>query len=75
MNCPSCNRLLYSRRRTHCDCGAELPPECRFTEDEIEELDLDRERLAARRAAFKAKEEEEKKKQGDGGGFDAPMMF
>ena len=75
MNCPHCNRLIYSRRRKHCDfCGNELPPECLFSEDEIEELDRQRQLLAERRAAFKAKEEEEKKKQADGGDLGPTMM-
>ena len=36
MNCPSCNRLLYSRQRKTCGfCGATLPPEVLLSEDEI----------------------------------------
>ncbi|HEV7403542.1 MAG TPA: hypothetical protein VGO11_11465 [Chthoniobacteraceae bacterium] len=76
MNCPHCHRLLYSRRWKDCGfCGKELPPECRFSEDEIEEMDRERELLEKRRAAFKAKEEEEKKRQGDGGGDIGPTMM
>ena len=57
MNCPSCNRLLYSRIQAKCGhCGAELPPECLLPEVEIDKLRQEQDQIAERRAA--AKEEE-----------------
>jgi hypothetical protein len=76
MNCPSCNRLLYSRQHKTCGfCGAALPPEVLFSEDEIATIKAEQEAIAIRRAKAKAKEEEERKKHAAGdGGFDAPQM-
>ncbi len=57
MNCPSCNRLLYSRIQPKCGhCGADLPPECLLQETEIEKLKQEQDDIAKRRTA--AKEEE-----------------
>lgn len=52
MDCPHCNRLLYSRRKKICDfCGGEIPAEMLFTAEEIaaqneesRQMDLQRER-------------------------------
>lgn len=64
MNCPSCNRLLYSRRHKTCGfCGAELPAEALFSQEEIAAIDAEKEELAKRRTKAKQKEEEEKEKQ------------
>jgi DNA-directed RNA polymerase subunit M/transcription elongation factor TFIIS len=77
MDCPSCNRLLYSRRNKTCGfCGAELPAEVRFSEDEIAAMKAEQEAIALRRAKDKAKEEEEKKRKkaaGDGGFYMPPI--
>ncbi len=70
MNCPSCNRLLYSRTRKTCGfCGAELPPEVLFSADEIAAIKAEQEAMAIRRAKDKAKDEEDRKKRAaqDGG--------
>jgi hypothetical protein len=78
MNCPSCQRLLYSRRHKHCGfCGAKLPAEVLFSDEEIAAIEAEQEAMAIRRAKDKAKEEEEKKNQaaGDGGMFISPTMF
>jgi len=72
MNCPSCNRLLYSRTRKTCGfCGAELPPEVLFSDDEVAAIKTEQAAIAVRRAKTKAKEDEEKRKQAasDGGFF------
>jgi hypothetical protein len=68
MNCPSCHRLLYSRKHSTCGfCGAELPPEVLFTEAEIAAIKAAQEDLAMRRAKAKAKEEEERAQAANGG--------
>jgi hypothetical protein len=77
MNCPSCNRLLYSRQHKTCGfCGAVLPPEFLLSDDEIAAIKIEQGAIAVRRAKAKAKEEEEKRKQAaDDGGIDFPSMF
>jgi hypothetical protein len=78
MNCPSCNRLLYSRRHKTCGfCGAELPAEVLFSEEEIAAIEAEQKAIAVRRAKAKAREEEEKKNQssGDSGMFIPPVTF
>jgi hypothetical protein len=68
MNCPHCNRLLYSRRHKTCGfCGGALPPEFVFSEEKIAELDAEKEAIAERRAQAKAKEEEERQRRSDDG--------
>ena len=58
MNCPHCQRLLYSRQHKTCGfCGAELPPECLLSEDEVAELKAEPRAIAERPAIDKAKEE------------------
>ena len=64
MNCPHCNRLLYSRLQPKCGfCGAELPPECRLSEDEAAMLREEMRLIDERRAAAKEKEEEEREEE------------
>ena len=64
MNCPSCNRLLYSRIQPKCGhCGAELPPECLLPEVEIEKLRQDQDEIAERRAVAKEEEAAERERQ------------
>jgi hypothetical protein len=63
MNCPSCNRLLYSRTHKTCGfCGVELPPEVLFSDDEIAAIKAEQAALTVRRAKDKAKDEEDRKK-------------
>ena len=63
VNCPICQRLLYSRRHKKCDfCGAVLPPEALLSEEEITAIKSEQDEIAKRRAADK-KEEEEKRKR------------
>ena len=63
-NCPTCDRLLYNRRLTHCGfCGAQIPEELRFTPEEIAVLDgksaeLEAHRLERERAAERARQED-----------------
>lgn len=65
-HCPSCQRVLYNRRLSHCGyCGAEIPENLRFTPEEIAALDRkvaewDEQRKQRERAAEDAR-------QADGG--------
>jgi len=62
MNCPHCQRLLYSRSRKTCGyCGGVLPPEVLLSEDEVAALKAEQASIDLRRAKAKAKEEEEQK--------------
>ena len=59
-HCPSCQRVLYSRRLTHCGyCGAQIPEELRFTPEEIAALDQKRAELEAQRKERERLAEEE----------------
>jgi len=77
MNCPSCNRLLYSRQHKTCGfCGADLPPEVLLSDDEVAAIKTEQAAIAIRRTKAKAREEEEKRKQAErAGGFNIPPMF
>ena len=72
--CPSCQRVLYNRRLTHCGfCGAEIPASLRFTPEEIAALDrkmkeveeMEEQRRQRERAAAEA--EKEKARRRDAG--------
>ena len=71
--CPSCERILYSRRLKACGfCGAPIPEELRFTPDEIAAQDrkmaeFEEQRRKRQRAAEK---EEEEARQRDAAGPD-----
>ncbi len=66
MNCPHCQRLLYSRRHPNCGfCGGDLPPEVMLEEHIIAELKEEQAQIAARRARNEAKDEEERRKNAD----------
>ena len=42
MNCPHCDRLLYSRQHQKCGhCGAKLPLEVLFSKEEITALKVE----------------------------------
>ena len=74
MNCPYCNRLLYSRQHKNCGfCGKELPERYLLSEDEIEEMREEIKAINARRAIAKEKEEQElaeqKRRSDHPGGF------
>jgi predicted nucleic acid-binding Zn ribbon protein len=71
-HCPSCKRVLYNRRLTHCGfCGAQIPDDLRFTPEEIAALDqkmaeLEEQRRQRERVA--AEEEEARRRAaGDAG--------
>ena len=71
--CPSCQRVLYNRRLTHCGfCGAGIPESLRFTPEEIAALDrkmaeMEEQRRQRERAAAEAEEEKEKARRRDAG--------
>ena len=45
-HCPSCHRVLYDRRLTHCGfCGADIPEGLRFTPKEITAQDREMKQL------------------------------
>jgi hypothetical protein len=50
VHCPSCAKVLYSRRLARCGfCGAEIPEALRFTAEEIAALDRSLAESATRR--------------------------
>jgi hypothetical protein len=64
MNCPNCDRLLYSRIHPKCGhCGIVLPPEWRLPADEIEKIREEQAEIEARRVVAKEKDEEEREAQ------------
>jgi hypothetical protein len=69
VHCPSCHKVLYSRRLKQCGfCGAEIPEELRFTEEEIAALDRRLAESAARRKENEREfDEREAKRQADSG--------
>ena len=74
MNCPHCNRLLYSRQHRKCGyCGGELPEEFRLTKVEIADLRREQEEIENRRIAAKEKEEKEKEENQRSGGDDSDL--
>ncbi|MEZ0386420.1 MAG: hypothetical protein ACAI34_05105 [Verrucomicrobium sp.] len=79
MNCPHCQRLLYSRQNEKCGyCGGVLPPEVRLSPREIAALKTEQKMIAHRRTIAKAKEEEEEKRrrsQSDGASHLPPGGF
>jgi hypothetical protein len=60
MNCPHCQRVLYSRSRATCGyCGGALPEECRLSGGEIAALKAEQLAIERRRARMKEEDEEE----------------
>ena len=76
MNCPHCDRLLYSRQHKVCGfCGGELSGKFLLAEHEVAELKDELKEIAERMARDKAKEEERnKRRSGDGGGDAGPVI-
>jgi hypothetical protein len=69
MNCPHCQRLLYSRSHKKCGyCGKDLPAEALFSEAMVAEIKAEQQAIDHRRAIAKAKEEEEKEEQAKAAG-------
>lgn len=76
MNCPHCQRLLYSRQHSKCGfCGGELPAEVRLDEFEIDELKAEQADIAARREIRKKQDEEEARKNSQDPGGPHPIWF
>jgi hypothetical protein len=59
--CPTCQREIYSRRRTTCEfCGAELPEEIRLSPEEIQAVKEEIREIHDRHERAKEEEEEER---------------
>ena len=64
MNCPNCDRLLYSRRHKSCGfCGKELPPVIQFSKAEITAIKAEYDAIDLRVANAKAKEKQQQQAQ------------
>lgn len=64
MNCPHCDRVLYSRTRETCGyCGGVLPAEFRLPETDVRKIQAEKRAMESRRKLAKAKEEEERAQQ------------
>jgi hypothetical protein len=74
-HCPSCERVLYSRRLTHCGfCGEGIPEALQFTPEEILELDREIAVLEKARQEKRDREEaEEKLRQSNTGNYGGVM--
>jgi len=67
-HCPKCNGVVYSRRHKFCGfCGARLPAEFLFSEEERAALAKEDAEAGRQRKARKAKDEtdEEERRKGD----------
>jgi hypothetical protein len=74
MNCPHCQRLLYSRQRKTCGyCEKKVPKEYRLSAAQIEELKAEEKAIARRHEVAKEKEEAEAKSKR--GGVLPPVQF
>lgn len=75
MNCPACQRPVYSRQHQTCGyCGAELPPSMWLKEHEVDEMKeemkaIDKRRAADREKEAKLVEERRRRDHGHGTGF------
>lgn len=69
MNCPHCQRVLYSRQHPRCGyCGGELPADLLLPAHEVDEMKAEMREIEGRRQEAKAKEEEaEKQRRKDDG--------
>ena len=48
--CPACDKTIFNRRIPNCEfCGASLPSELLYSQDDLDDLKNTRERLRARR--------------------------
>ncbi len=64
MNCPACERVIYSRQQKRCGyCGAILPEELRLADHEIDEMKAEMREIETRRQAAKAEEEKEREER------------
>jgi len=64
MNCPHCDRLLYSRSRPTCGyCGAVLPAEILLSDAERDRIKQEKAEIERRRVIDKEKEEKRKKEE------------
>lgn len=78
-HCPDCQRVLYSRRLTHCGyCGAAIPESMRFTSEEVaardREIESSNERFRERERAAAEEEAARRRDRGDDG-IDSSVFF
>lgn len=75
--CPICQREVYSRRRKTCGyCGADLPPEVLFSEEESDKIAQAIEEMEARRKREQEAEERKKRNSDPGGrGIYGPGVY
>jgi predicted amidophosphoribosyltransferase len=74
--CPSCERVLYNRRLALCGyCGAEIPVDRRFTEQEIARLDQEMAELKARSEQREAEREAERSAKHAAALQDSSLLF
>lgn len=65
MNCPHCDRVVYSRKRGVCGyCGGELPAEMLFSAEEIAAMDAEKQAMERRRLAAHEEEKAEEENRG-----------
>jgi hypothetical protein len=61
MNCPHCQRVIYSRQHPRCGyCGADLPADLLLPAHEVDEMKAEMREIEVRRQEAKAKEEVER---------------
>ena len=64
MNCPECQRPIYSRQHPRCGyCGAALPAEFLLAAHEVDEIKEEMREIEMRCQIAKDKEEEEQKRE------------
>ena len=69
--CPSCQRVLYNPRLSHCGfCGADIPENLRFTPEEIAALDREMTELEEQRKQRERVAEEARRAEGGDTGVD-----
>lgn len=75
MNCPACDAVIYSRRSGRCGvCGAELPEDLLFTDEQREKIEDQMERMHAEHRAAQANLDR-LTEHAHGGPFKPPLFF
>ena len=76
VHCPSCQRLIYTRRRADCEwCGHPLPEELRLSKAEIEAIDAEIDERDLARGERQALEEKEREKRRQDTAAITPFFF
>ncbi len=62
--CPQCKRLIYDRKHKKCGyCGAELPEDLLFTQEEVEKMNKELTELEEQHRKLRIKKENEEKER------------